>query len=597
MYKFNKFAPAQKAAEKLLGKENVLTDEVSLSLHSYDCSLGRTRPDAVLKITSTAQLAPLIKILNKHDVPFTARAAATNHVGGCVTLHGGAVLNLSALNKILKIDTARQYAEVECCVIGADLQAALAPLGFFYAPDPASEKICTIGGNVALNAGGARGLKYGATAEHVLKLEFISPAGETYILEDNLKGLIIGAEGTLGLVSKIWLKITPIKENINTILTSYHTVQDAMQAVSQIIAEGIIPRAIEAMDRLTINMVQAHTDYGYPNDCEALLLIESENAKEMKRIEEICEANKSFKTVLAKNEAEKQNLWRGRRAGYAAMAVKSSNVFVEDGTVPRKELPKALKEAREICDKHGLTMGLFFHAGDGNLHPNIVFDARKTLETKEVLLAGKEMLKSAVSLGGTISGEHGVGIEKRAAMGLMFSQSEIDFFKKIKNAFDPKNLCNPGKVIPVSSKLKETQEIKIPADFDVDADNGVVSVNAEMQVNALAEKLEKQNLFLRMPSYNGTIGELFEKGLSEEFTHSITQITAEAKDGQTLHYGGKFVKNSAGYNLIRFFAGANAQYGKTKILILKLYREKQHVPLCEEKPFQNNALKDALKNL
>lgn len=586
MYKQNKFTPAQKEVTRLLGRQNVLTDSVSRALHGYDCSLDKTVPDAVLKITRAEQVGPLLKILYKHNVPFTARASATNHVGGCVALNGGVIINLASLNKILKIDTENAYADVECSVINLDLQRELAKRGFYYAPDPASERICTIGGNAAMNAGGARGLKYGATAEHILSADYCAPSGSVHQISGPLLGLIIGAEGTLGLCTRFRVKITKKEGSVCTMLSAFCTIDDAMRAVCAVIAAGIIPRAIEAMDRLTINMLQAHADYGYPDDCEALLLIETDGRhakKEISATEEICKKYNSYKTIVAKNDAQKEALWRGRRAGYAAMAVKSSNVFVEDGTVPRKELPGALLEARQITAAHGLTMGLFFHAGDGNLHPNIVFDARNMIETKKVLRAGKEMLASALKHGGTISGEHGVGVEKRAAMALMYSKNEIEIFQKIKRALDPKNLCNPLKVIPLSQSVKEPGELRVPPEPEIDAENGVVTVAAEMKLDALVKTLSAEKFYLRAPKFKGTLAELFESGSSPEFSFSVTGLQAAGLQGQSITYGGKYVKNSAGYNLIRLFGGTRGVFAKTKVLTLKIYREKQAASY-EEKP-------------
>ncbi|GHT39720.1 FAD-binding protein [Bacteroidia bacterium] len=582
---------------KILGKEFVLTDEISLALFSFDCSLGRTRPDAVLTITNTNQAAPVIKILSEHGVPFTARAAATNHVGGCVALKGGVVLNLMPLNKIIKIDTVNEIAEVECSVINADLQARLDKLGYVYLPDPASHKICTLGGNAALNAGGAKGLKYGATREHISALQFVTPQGEEFILSErdagpDLRGLIIGSEGTLGVITKLWVKIAKKAKFIKTMLAAFDSIDDAVKCVAQITAAGIAPRCVEAMDRLTVQAVEAYSKSGYPTDCEALLLIETDGdvkkaEKEMEEIRKICLQNKASKTETARDDDARESLWRGRSAGYAAMARLAPNVFVEDGTVPRAQLPAAIKQTREICEKYGVTAGLFFHAGDGNLHPNIVFDQRSAAQTNNVVKAGKEMLKACAALGGTISGEHGVGIEKRAAMAFMYGQNELELFKKIKKVFDPQNIANPDKILPVSincglPEAASAQTQNPDKIFEIDTENYTVTFGADITVDALKKELAARGLYAALPDYNGTAGGLFAAGTCPKFNHTVTGITAALPDGKAVRYGGKFVKNSAGYNLVSLFAGAGNGFGKVTKFIARIFKEPVKAQITEK---------------
>ena len=582
--------------KKILGKNSVLTDEVSLSLFSYDCSLGRTRPDAVLTFSKTEQVAPVIKILSKYAVPFTPRAAATNHAGGCVALKGGAVLNLMPLNKIIKIDTAAETAEVECCVVNADLQAELDKLGYVYQPDPASQKICTLGGNAATNAGGAKGLKYGSTREHVRALQLVAPSGEEIILSENdkgpdLRGLVIGSEGTLGVITKLWLKIEKKPKFIKTMLAAFDSVDDAVKATADITASGIAPRCVEAMDKLTVCAVEAYAKSGYPADCEALLLIETDGEQkkaetEMEAIKKICVKNKAFKTEIAKDEAARAALWRGRNAGYAAMARMAPNVFVEDGTVPRAKLPEAIKITREICQKYEVTAGLFFHAGDGNLHPNIVFDQRSAGQTNAVVKAGKEILKACADLGGTISGEHGIGIEKRAAMAFMYGPDELELFKKIKQVFDPQNIANPDKILPVSvnGNLRPptqpaAEENKIS---EIDFQNYTVTFGANVTVPALKKELSARGLYAALPDFKGAAGALFAAGNCPKFNGAVTGITAVLPSGKTINYGGKFVKNSAGYNLVSLFAGAENSFGKVIRFTARIFKEPVKASLAEK---------------
>lgn len=645
MFIKNKFELIRAETERLLGKENVFTDGAAIALNSYDCSLNRGRAEAVLNITRAEVLPPLIKLLHENKIPFTPRASATNHVGGCVSLKGGVVLNLYPLNKILKIDTRKRCAEVECCVINADLQAALAPLGFFYAPDPASEKICTLGGNAALNAGGARGMKYGATAEHILGLEYVSPQGEVFILDraapgPDIAGLITGSEGTLGLVTRLRLKITPKPEHVKTILTTFNSVDDAMNAVSAIKAAGVVPRCIEAMDRLTTRTVEDFAKCGYPKDCEALLLIESDGdksavEKEIKKIEQICQKHGSEKTITAKDEEERLALWRGRSGGYAAMARLAPNVFVEDGTVPVSNLAKALEATRKICAENNLTTGLFFHAGDGNLHPNVVFDQRKNMERNVVQAAGREMLKVCADAGGTISGEHGVGIEKRSSMAFMYNADEIEFFYKIKTALDPHKLSNPDKVLPVVTRADKTPARELPAcyketaelfkkntrvqicgyktqapkisgtveintkDFDevldIDLENYCVTARAGIKLADLKKELLKKKVYLCAPDYAGSLGGLYNSGISADFNNTVLGIEIITAEGKYLKYGGKFAKNAAGYSITRFLAGSLGAYAFTGALTVKIYREEKPASLLPAREFAPSALDARLK--
>ncbi|WP_424245577.1 glycolate oxidase [Elusimicrobium posterum] len=645
MFTTNKFKAARKEVEDLLGKNAVITDKVTIALNSFDCSLNRTNPDAVLEITDAAPLASLIKILNKHKVPFVPRAAATNHCGCCVALKGGVVLNLMPLNKILKIDTAAGIVEAQPSVITAELQAALDPLGYSYAPDPASQKICTLAGNAALNAGGAKGLKYGNTLMHVMAADFITAQGDELHLDindggPNLLGLMIGAEGTLGVMTKLYLKIEPKIKFIKTVLVAFDSIEDAVKAVAEITAAGIVPRCVEAMDKITTRAIEMHMKSGYPTDCEALLLIETDGAlkkaeDEIKKIEEICQKCGSLKTIVAKTEEERQKLWQGRQAGYAAMAGLAPNVFVEDGTVPRARLPQAIKKTREICEKYNVTAGLFFHAGDGNLHPNIVFDERNRYETKFVVAAGKEIMQACVDEGGTISGEHGIGVEKRGAMSFMYSEREIELFHKIKKVFDPLGICNPDKVIPVSSRKEFKEDVlsaeekelvdvlqqektvyvtglntlkaendlpkaetkKLNKILDIDKANYTATVQTGASVKEVNKQLAAQKVFAALPSYKGSLGGLFAQGLSVKFLNSITGVKVMMADGSIINYGGKFVKNSAGYNLTRLFSGSMGKYGIVLEITFRLYTEDQKADLTNPKTYKEEKYQKDLKQL
>ena len=481
-----------KQLQRLLGPENVMTDPVSLALNGYDCSPSRHRPDAVVTVCQPALLDPLILLCIKDKIPFILRAAATNHAGSCSAVKGGIVININPLHTIYRIDTAQGFAEVDPAVISADLQARLAPLGFFYAPDPASEKVSTLGGNLAQNASGARCLKYGNTSDHTLSVEFITAAGDTLVLRHDAPGpdylgLVAGSEGTLGLIKRMRMKILPAPKHIKTFLATFPSLADCVQTVTDLVAQGLIPRCVEAMDRVTTCAVEGFVHAGYPTEAQALLIIELDGSlQQIKQdtltLQTLCQANHSQTFTQARTEAERKKLWSGRRAAYAAMAALAPNVAVGDGTVPRSQLPQALKKVRRIIEENGVTASLLFHAGDGNFHPQIIYNAKSPQQIKRVHKTLQEILKTCVDCGGTISGEHGVGVEKRALMAYQYSRETLRLFQKIKNAFDPFQLANPGKIIPVGFEEKAAPHIE-----------------KEEQVIALAQQIQ-QRFTLKQPT-------------------------------------------------------------------------------------------------
>ena len=373
------------ACKHLLGTNNVLTDPVSLALSGYDCSPSQHRPDVVLNISTPMQLESVAGLLAREKIPFVARAAGTNHAGSCAAVKGGVVLNLNALYQIEKIDLENHFADVLPATVTGDLQQALVPLGFFYAPDPASERVCTLGGNLAQNASGARCLKYGNTSDNTLQAEFITPDGQIHVLRHDKPGpdwlgVISGSEGTLGLIKRLRVKILPVAKHIKTFLATFSSLEDCVQTVSDLIARGLTPRCVEAMDRITIQAIENFAHAGYP-EAEALLILELDGdaasiKKDATLLEDLAMQNHCQTFTVARTQAAREKIWRGRRAAYAAMATLAPNVAVADGTVPRSQLPRALKQVRQIISDYGLTASLLFHAGDGNFHPQVVFDAR-----------------------------------------------------------------------------------------------------------------------------------------------------------------------------------------------------------------------------
>ena len=451
----------REALQKIVGRENVLWKQVDLALYEYDAGLGRGKPDFVAFAHDADQVAQIVRLLHQEGISYVARGSGTNLTGGTVPLDGGIVIELSRMNRILEIDLENERAVVEPGVYNLTLQNALAEKGYYYAPDPASQKVCTLGGNLGENAGGPHCLKYGVTSNHVLGAEVVLPNGEkTWVggksLDPpgpDLMGLLVGSEGTLGIATKIVVRIMRAPERVETMLAIFKSVEAAGQTVSDIISEGIIPATLEIMDNLVIRAVEESVHAGYPMDAEAVLIVELDGLtdgmdEQAQRILEICRKNGVVSSRRAKDADERAELWAGRRGAFGAVARLRPSYLVCDGTVPRTKLPEVLAAVKEIGKKYNLPIGNVFHAGDGNLHPLILFDDRDPEELARVHKAGREILKVCADLGGTISGEHGIGTEKLAEMSLVFRDSDIEMMQGIKSAIDPKGVCNPGKVIP-----------------------------------------------------------------------------------------------------------------------------------------------------
>lgn len=446
---------------EIVGTQNVRWKDVDLAVYEYDAGLGKGRPMAVVFAERGDEVAAVVRYLYGEGVSYVARGAGTNLSGGTVPDDGGVVIELSRMTRILEIDTDNQRAVVEPGLYNLALQNALAPLGYYYAPDPASQKVSTMGGNVGENSGGPHCLKYGVTSNHVLGAEVVLPNGELVWLGGkavdppgpDMMGLLVGSEGTLGIATKIVVRIMRAPEKVVTMLAIFNSIEEAGQTVSDIIAEGIIPATLEIMDNLVIRAVEDSVHAGYPVDAAAVLIVELDGLtdgmdEQAGRILEICERNGVVSARRAKDAAERAELWAGRKGAFGAVARLRPSYLVCDGTVPRTKLPQALAAVKEVSRKYDLPIGNVFHAGDGNLHPLILFDDRNAEELVRVHRAGSEILKICADLGGTISGEHGIGTEKLKEMSFVFRDADIDTMRSIKSAMDPKDLCNPGKVIP-----------------------------------------------------------------------------------------------------------------------------------------------------
>ena len=633
---------AKQDLTQIVGTQNVLEDELSLSLYAYDCSLSRTRPDGVILLQRADQVAPVVQVLARYNIPFVPRASATNHAGSCVALKGGVILNLTALNHILEINTRAGYAVVEPGVITADLQDALAPLGYFYAPDPASARACTLGGNLAQNASGARCLKYGGTLDHVLAAEVVLPDGtQTTLSRQNagpdLIGLLAGSEGTLGVFTRLTVRILPVAKHIQTFLVTFPSLQESVQTVSDLTAHGIIPRCVEAMDKTTTQAVEEFAHAGYPVHAQALLILELDGApaqikKQQRVLTQICLKHNAQKFIAAKTDKERENLWRGRRSAYAAMARLAPNVLVGDGTVPRSELPQTLARVQQILRENNLHAGLLFHAGDGNFHPHILFDARNKQQTLNATRALTQILKTCVDAQGTLSGEHGIGVEKRALMSYQYEADTLSIFQKIKHALDPQNLANPLKIVPCHFKEKARAPWPLPAEIqalqaqilawnkaqtpfviagqntqlktsvrpllssatlnkiiEIDTANYTVTAQAGVELTALAHALKKAGVHSILPAQKGTLGGLFCSGTLPQFYTHVTGIEVLLKDGSYVRYGGKLTKNAAGYPLLRLWAGAQGTLGLVTQLTFNVFANAQ-------KPVKPGAFKQAPGN-
>jgi glycolate oxidase len=456
----------------LLGARYVLYTPYDLMLYEYDASIDRSTPDIVVLPSSTEEVAGVVKIAARHHVPVVPRGAGTGLSGGAVPIHGGIVIAFARMNRILEVDYDNLRAVVQPGLVNLHLSNALNPDGFYYVPDPSSQRSCTIGGNVGENAGGPHTLIYGVTTNHILGLEIVTPEGNIVEVGGwtpdtpgyDLTGLIIGSEGTLCIVTKIIVRIVHLAEAVKTMVAIFDTMDDASNTVSEIIATGVIPAAIEMMDQMILQAVEADSHAGYPMDAAAVLLIEAEGIREgveeqTQQIVNICNKHHARTVRIAANETERQLFWAGRKNAFGAVGRISPEFYVQDGVVPRTKLPYVLRRVEEICSSYGLRVGNVFHAGDGNLHPLILFDSQVPGEVDRVRKAGHEILAVCSEVGGTITGEHGVGIEKQEEMALIFSDVDLRIMQQVREAWNPEQLFNPGKLFPIPGRCADMKQI------------------------------------------------------------------------------------------------------------------------------------------
>ncbi len=454
--------------ERILGPDGVLWQAYDLTLYEYDGSIDRARAQAVVFPTSSEQLSSLVELCVRLGVPYTARGAGTGLSGGAIPSQGGVLVSFSRMNRILEVDLDNLRAVVEPGLVNVRLSQAVAPHRLQYIPDPSSQKACTIGGNVGENSGGPHTLRYGVTTNHVLGLEVVLPDGEIVhtggkALETpgyDLTGLYVGSEGTLGLVTRVIARLVPLPEAVKTLLAIFPTVGDASRAVSGIIARRIVPAALEMMDNLCIRAVESRAPAGFPIEAEAVLLIEVEGLRD--ELEEysdvivaVCKENAALDVRVAKDDAERARLWAGRKGAFGAIGMITPDYYTVDGVVPRSKLPEVLAEVGEISVRSGLRIANVFHAGDGNLHPLICFDADRPGETERTIEAGAEIMRLCAEVGGSLTGEHGIGMEKKDLMPLIFAPQDVEVMRRVKEALDPCGYCNPDKVFPTPGRCLE----------------------------------------------------------------------------------------------------------------------------------------------
>jgi glycolate dehydrogenase FAD-linked subunit len=445
----------------IVGDAGLITEPDQL--RTYECdglTNFRVMPAAVLLPSSTAEVQAIVRVCHDAHIPFVARGSGTGLSGGALPIESGIVISLARMNRILSVDLANARVVVEPGVLNLAVTQAVATAGYFYAPDPSSQQVCSIGGNVAENAGGAHCLKYGFTTTHVLGLEVVLADGSLVHLGGetldrpgyDLCGVFVGSEGTLGVATKVTLRVVRRPEAVQTLLAAFHSTDAAGAAVSAIIAAGVLPAAIEMMDNLAIQAAEAAVHPHYP-DCGGLLLVEldgpaAEVESLMNRVRELCTGAGAWELRLAQSEEERAAVWKGRKAAFAAMGRISPNYIVQDGVIPRTALPRVMADIKRLSGECGLRVANVFHAGDGNLHPLVLYDRRIEGQERRAETLASSILELCVRAGGSITGEHGVGEEKKAFMPIMFAEPDLETMQRVRCAFDPDRLSNPTKVFP-----------------------------------------------------------------------------------------------------------------------------------------------------
>jgi glycolate dehydrogenase FAD-linked subunit len=464
-------ADVRAALETALGKAGVLWQPADLKLYEYDGGVDKALPEVVVFPRSTEQVVAAVRVARENNLAIVGRGAGTGLSGGAIARSGGMIISFARMNRILEIDIENERAVVEPGVVNLDISLAVEPYGYFYAPDPSSQRACTIGGNVSENAGGPHTLAHGVTTNHVVSLEVVLPdltvaqfgAAELDLPGYDISGLLTGSEGTMVLVTKIGVRLMRKPEAIRTMLAIYNSVREAGQTVASLTSRGIVPVALEMLDGPMIRMVEAATQAGYPLDAAAVLLIEvegliEETEEQIARIDEVCRMCGARDVRVANSEEERALLWKGRKNAFGAIGRVSPTYYVQDGVVPRTRVADTLEAIGKIGEKYGIAVSNVFHAGDGNMHPILPFDPRKPGDLERAQKAGDEILEYCISVGGSITGEHGVGMEKMEMMAHLFPEETLDLMKRFKGLFDPECRLNPGKVLPTGKGCLEIRQ-------------------------------------------------------------------------------------------------------------------------------------------
>ncbi len=461
----------------ILGDDRVVTAADELMVYECDAYvIEKSAPQAVVFPQTTEEVQRIVRACAEHGVPFVPRGAGTSIAGGSLPVGGGVMISLTRMNRILEISHRDRYAVVEPGCVNIRLTRALAGSGFHYAPDPSSQGACTIGGNVATNSGGPHTLKYGVTVNHVLGVEYVDATGELIQLggpcgrgnDFDLTGLFVGSEGTFGVVTRVWVRITRDPAACRTMLAIFNTVADATTAISRIIAAGIVPAALEMLDQGIIEALEEAFHFGFPLDAGAVLIIETDGLEcvvdgEAATIESLCMQYGAREVKRSRSEEERQLLWKCRKQAFGAIGRLAPSCCTQDGVVPRTRLPEILEFIRQTEQKYNLRIVNVFHAGDGNLHPIILFDERHAEQIERVLLASEDILNRCIDLGGSVTGEHGIGVEKISFMSRLFSQEDLAVMTDVRRVFNPSGLCSPGKLLPTAGACGTESSLRVAA--------------------------------------------------------------------------------------------------------------------------------------
>ena len=456
----------------IVGEDGVVSNQEELLVYECDAyTLEKHLPNAVVLPRTTEQVVAIVKLCARLNLPFIPRGAGTSLSGAVLAVSGGVMITLSRMNKILSVDHRNRRALVEAGCVNAWITNAVRSRGLLYAPDPSSQPACTIGGNVATNSGGPHTLKYGVTTNHVLGFEMVLPDGEVVWLGSkpdggeevdgyDLRGAVIGSEGMFGIVTEVLVRLTRAPQAYQTMLGVFESVDDASQTVSDVIAAGIVPGAMEMMDQLITQAVEAAYHFGFPLDAGAVLIVELDGLaagleRQAERVIEICKQNRAREVRLARTDDERALLWKSRKRAFGAIGRLSPNYLTQDGVVPRSKLPEIMRCIRATSEKYGLRIPNVFHAGDGNIHPLVLYDERDAGQVRRALAAGRDILEKCIELGGSVTGEHGIGVEKIDFMEKQFAKEDLDAMRALRRVFDPENRCNPHKMFPGSKRCAD----------------------------------------------------------------------------------------------------------------------------------------------